>query len=156
ADKLLGKAEALSHAQDWEQAIVLYGRVIGIDPRQVEALYFRGSSYLDRQAPGDAALALADFAALQKMEPDYVMVHYKKALALEKLGRLDEAKAEKTQAVRLDPGLVFQDPGFQKAQALSSKGEYKKALPLYRKMVFDYPACVPLLIDTANTMVECG
>ena len=153
---ILKKAEAYSQASQWDQAINLYTRAIHIDPSNVEAIYFRGASYLDRDSVGDAGLALADFEVVQTLKPDYVLTHFKKALALKKLNRLPEAQVEMNQAVLLDPELIDQDPDFLKAEGMVSKRDYKKALPLYQKLVLDYPACVPLLINTANTMVECG
>jgi tetratricopeptide (TPR) repeat protein len=153
---MLKRAENYSEKSQWDSAIDLYNRIIRIDPSNGEAIYFRGSSYLDRDSTGDTALALADFTAVQVLKPDYVLVHFKKALALKKLNRVPESRAEMMEAVRQDPGLIYQDPDFLKAEGLAAKRDYKKALPLYQKLVLDYPACVPLLINAANTMVECG
>jgi O-antigen ligase len=156
SDGVLKRAEDFSRDKQWDQAIPLYTWVTGVERSSDEAFYFRGSSYLDRGALGDASLALADFDAVQTREPDYLLVHLKKAEAFNQLSRISEAHLEMTQAVRLDPVLIFQDPDFKRAQGLTAKREYKEALPLYQKLLFDYPACVPLLLNTANTMVECG
>jgi len=154
--KMLKRAEAASAQKNWPDALDLYGRILKVDEANDEALYFRGSSYLDRGMEGDFGLALADFNRLAAREPDYLEIHFEKARALAGLGRGIEARQEMEQAVRLDPVLVFQDPDFERARTLSAGRQYKAALPLYQKLVFDYPACVPLLINTANTMVECG
>jgi tetratricopeptide (TPR) repeat protein len=156
SDGVLKRAEDFSQNKQWDQAIPLYTWVTGAEHSSDEAFYFRGCSYLDRGGPGDAPLALADFDAVQTREPDYLLVHLKKAEAFTQLNRLSEAQLEMTQAVRLDPVLIFQDQDFKRAEGMTAKREYKEALPLYQKLLFDYPACVPLLLNTANTMVECG
>ncbi|MGH7739901.1 MAG: O-antigen ligase family protein, partial [bacterium] len=155
-DGMLKKAESFSQQRKWDEAIGMYGRILKLDGSNVEALYFRGASYLDRKSEGDAALALADFQALQTRNPDYVLVHFKKAEALKRLNRLPEAQSEMDQAVRLDPVLIFQDSTFVRAQNWTGKKRYREALALYQKLLFDYPACVPLLLNTANTLVERG
>ena len=156
ADIQLKQAESLSEQKAWDQALPIYNNVIRIQPSNLAALYFRGSVYLDRGNPDDLPLALADFTAVQKWEPDYVLVHYKLSQVYAKMGKEEAADSEMTQAVKLDPELIFQEKNFLKAETLVSQRLYKEALPLYQKLVLDYPACVPLLINTANCMVERG
>ena len=156
AEIQLKKAEALSEQKAWDQALPLYDRVITLQPSNLPARYFRGSVYLERGNLGDLPLALDDFRAVQQTAPDYVLVHYKLAQVYREMGKQEAYDSEMAQAIRLDPVLIFQLPDFLKAEELAKPGHFKKALPLYQRLVLDYPACVPLLINTANTLVECG
>ncbi len=153
ADVELKTAEKLSEAGKWEDAIWAYSQVLTLEPENLTARYFQGSAYANRGQAGDLELALADFQAVGKNAPDYVLLHYKKADVLEKLNRLDEASAEMKRAVSLDPVLVFRLPEYQKARKLADLKKYPDALPVYQKLVLDYPTCVPTLVDEANCLV---
>ncbi len=156
ADVELKTAENLSEAGKWEDAIWSYNQVLTLEPQNLTALYFRGSAYADWGQPGDLELALADYQAVGKYSPDYVLLHFKKAQVLEKLNRQEDASAEMKRAVSLDPVLIFKLPEYQSARKLADQKKYSEALAIYQKLVLDYPTCVPALVDDANCLVMSG
>jgi tetratricopeptide (TPR) repeat protein len=72
---------------------------------------------------------------------------------LNRLNRLQESNAEMKKAVQLDPGLIIQLTDYKKARQLADVRRFKEALVIYRKLVLDYPTCVPALVDYANCLV---
>jgi tetratricopeptide (TPR) repeat protein len=152
-DARLKKALGFSQAQKWDEAIPLYGKILAADPSNLEAAYFRGASYADRALTGDWEKALADFEAVGRQSPDYVLLHFKKAQVLAWLGRNDESKVEMQKAVRLDPALISQWGDFQEARRLADAGRFPEAFVIYQRLFLDYPTCVPVMVDEANCLV---
>ena len=86
-------------------------------------------------------------------EPEYVLLHFKRARLLEGLGRKEESLSEMRKAVALDPPLVFQQAEYQRARQLAEEKRWRDALVVYQKLLLDYPDCVPVLVDDANCRV---
>jgi tetratricopeptide (TPR) repeat protein len=156
ADLDMKKASIVTTLGKWDDAIDLYGKVLKLDPQDVAAQYFRGSAYLDRNHPGDMDKALADFNAVGQIMPDYKLIHYQKYEVLLRLNHQEEAEAELKRAVRLDPMLVYLLDDFKKARSLTSAGHLEEALIIYQNLYFDYPTCVPMMIDYANCLAIAG
>ena len=154
ADIRLKEASVLSEAGKWDPAIKAYGEVLAADPGNEVALYFRSSTYAARDGSGDPARALMDLMEVERVYPDYVLLHFKKAGIFSTLGRPQEAKVEMQKALDLDPALIFHLPEFQRAGDLAEGKNFSGALALYEKMIFDYPTCVPALVDEANCLVN--
>jgi len=152
-DVQLKKALTLSAGKKWEAALPLYDHILGLEPINIEARYFRGSALADEGKPEDLQKATWDFDYVTRLEPDYVLVHFKKARVFKALGRLDEAKAEMKQALQLDPLLVFQLDEYQAAQKLVDAKKYAEAIAVYQKLLLDYPTCIPAMVDEANCLV---
>ncbi|HEY5038246.1 MAG TPA: tetratricopeptide repeat protein, partial [bacterium] len=154
ADIQLKNAMTLSQQKKWDEAIPVYDRVLQLDKNNVMAMYFRGSAYFDRGNPGDNEKALWDYWAVSSIQPDYVLIHFKKAQVLDRLGKPEESKKEMKRAISLDPQLIFQVGEFKKAGQLAAAGKFTDAFDIYQKMVFDYPTCVPLLVDEGSCWVR--
>ena len=146
----LKKAADSYRAGKWDEAMGKYEAALLLDPGNLEAKYSRGSLYFDRNKPGDAEKAMADWNAVGEVAPNYLVIHFKKYQALRELNRLDEAKVELKRAIRLDPMLIYLLDDFGKARDLIAGGEYSTAFVIYQNLFFDYPTCVPLLISYAN------
>jgi tetratricopeptide (TPR) repeat protein len=156
ADLDLEKASRLTPLGKWDQALDLYDKALKLDPQNIPALYSRGSVYLDRNQRGDLEKALDDFNAVGHVMPDYKLVHYQKYETLLRLNREAEAKDELKRAVRLDPMLVYLLDDFKKARILAGSGQLEQALIIYQNLYFDYPTCVPMMIDYANCFAMAG
>ncbi len=156
ADVQLKWAVGLSESKQWEGALKAYDNSIRLDPLNVMALYLRGSTYENRGQMGDDEKALEDFNQVTALEPDYVLVHFKKSKTLERLGRASEADAEMKRAIALDPQLIFQLQAYSEARDKVGRKDYSGALVIYQKLVFDYPTCVPALVDEANCLFLLG
>ncbi len=151
-DVRLKKAQELSQARNWDGALAFYDKILGLDSRNLEALYFRGSARADRGAAGDLEQALADFERAGSLAPDYVLLHFKKARLLERLGRPEESKMEMKRAIQLDPLLVLQLDEFKEARRLAQGHRFSEALAVYQRLFFDYPTCVPVLVDEGDCL----
>ena len=156
ADVQLKTAVRLSQAKQWNEALKSYDKTLLFDPNNVMALYFRGSVYAGLGGEGDNEKALADFNEVTGMEPDYVLVHFKKAQVLRNLGRTSDSEMEMKRAIALDPQVVGQLPEYQEARTRVNEKHYQDALMIYQKLVFDYPTCVPALVDEANCLFLLG
>ncbi len=154
ADVQLKKAIQLSETKEWAGAFKAYDRTLKLDPTNVMALYFRGSA---RVEAGDWEKAVEDFNQVMALEPDYLLVHYKKAQALQNdLGRSTTEDVEMKRAIQLDPKLVFQLPEYSNARDKVGRKDYRGALMIYQKLVLDYPTCVPALVDEGNCLFLLG
>jgi tetratricopeptide (TPR) repeat protein len=156
ADVQLKKAVQFSEMKQWKEAFQAYDKSLQLDPRNVVAHYFRGSAYGARAEAGDDEKALDDLNHVSDLEPDYVLNHFKKAIVLEKLGRAQDAAEEMKRAIALDPRLAFQLPSYHEARDKAGKRDFKGALVIYQRLVFDYPTCVPALVDEANCLFLLG
>ncbi len=152
----LKKGMRLSQVKKWDEALKAYGNSARLDPDNTMAWYFRGSAYLDRGATQDLPQALADFNRVTSLEPDYVLVHFKKAQVLDRLGLSQESATEMKRALQLNPRLVEQLPAYDEAHDKVEKKDDSGALVIYQKLVFDYPTCVPALVDEANCLFLLG
>lgn len=156
ADLNIKKASVATSLGKWGDALDFYNKALKLDPQNLAAQYFRGSVFLDRYQPGDMDKALTDFNTVGQTIPDYKLIHYQKYEALLRLNRDEEAKAELRRAVRLDPILIYLLDDFKKARTLASTGHLEEALIIYQNLYFDYPTCVPMMIDYANCFTMAG
>lgn len=156
ADLDMKQASDVTPLGKWDEAINLYTKALKLDPQSVAAQYFRGSAYLDRNQPGDIDKAAADFDAVGQIMPDYKLIHYQKYEVFLRLNREEDAAVELKRAVRLDPMLVYLLEDFKKARTLAGKGYLGEALIIYQNLYFDYPTCVPMMIDYANCFALAG
>src|SRR5579859_1769794 len=143
----------LSQAGNREGAIEHYTRAIQLDPQNLTARYFRGSCYASRGGTTDLWKALNDFDVAGNQAPDYVLLHFKKAEVLGQLKLMDKCKTEMRRAVQLDPALAVHLDEFKRAKKLADGGNYSKAVGVYQRLFFDYPTCVPIIVDYANCQV---
>jgi Flp pilus assembly protein TadD len=152
ADLTLSKAVAASQAQDWPKAIELYQQTMERRPGNREARYFLASTYLDRNTEGDASRAFVALNQVGKVSPDFALLHLKTYEALNRLGRLDEAKREWSRVVQLNPQLIFQDPRFVEERACTKNGKPKEALILLNRLVQEYPENYLVRMDRADNL----
>ncbi len=156
ADLDLKKASEAAVMGNWSESLGLYDKALLLDPGNPFDLYERGSVYLDRNQPGDLDKALEDFNGAGNILPDYKLIHFQKYEVLLRLNRVVEAKEELRRAARLDPILVYLLDDFKKARSLASSGHLSGALMIYQNLYFDYPTCVPMIIDYANCFAMAG
>lgn len=102
------RGNALSALGHQEPAVAEFDRVIELDPNNGDAWHNRGNSLLALGQEEAAAESLR--RAIKRMGKDS-LAHCNLAVALERLGRADEALAIVDQVLRWDPG-------FEKAQVL--------------------------------------
>ncbi len=103
AGRELAAAEALSRAGRGADALPHYRLAVQFDPDLREARYFLGCDLLDLGGADDLAEARQAFDGLRAYAPDYVQVHAQLGRLDAAQGRLDDAVAEYTRQLELDP-----------------------------------------------------
>lgn len=83
-------------------AIENYNHALRYYDKNLEALYFLGSSYYDS---GNLEKALTIFSYIKKLAPDYVLLHYKIAKIYNEQGLYEEAIDEYKKMLEIDPYL---------------------------------------------------
>ncbi len=156
ADLELKKGSAAASRGNWDEALDFYDKVLKLDPDNIPARYFEGTACLERNHPGDLAKALGYFDAVEQITPDYKLIHYQKYQTLLRLGKDAEAKDELKRAVRSDPMLVYLLDNFKRARTLAGSGQLEEALIIYQNLYFDYPTCVPMMVNFANCFAMAG
>jgi len=156
ADLDMKRASAATSDGKWDKALNLYDKALKLDPGNVQARYFQGSVYLDRNQFGDMEKALDDFDEVEQVMPDYKLIHYQKYGALLRMGKETEAKEELKHAIRSDPMLVYLLDDYKKARGLAESGHLEEALIIYQNLYFDYPTCVPMMVSFANCFAMAG
>ena len=68
-------------------------KVLAVEPESEMLWYSLGQAYLAEEATGSSDLAVEAFEKAIAFKPDYTVVYEHLGGALEKIGRMDEAKA---------------------------------------------------------------
>ena len=94
--------ECVSHQIEGkiERALTCCDRPLGVDPGHFDTLWKRGQLYAES---GDWEAAVAAYTAAIEGDPNWPLVFYLRAQALIELGRTDEAQADLTRALELEP-----------------------------------------------------
>ncbi|MCX7698784.1 MAG: tetratricopeptide repeat protein [Candidatus Goldbacteria bacterium] len=87
---------------DFKIAIENYKKALKYYDKNLEALYFLGSSYYDS---GDFESALKTFKNIERYAPDFVLLHYKIAKIYNERGLYEEAIDEYKKMLKIDPYL---------------------------------------------------
>ncbi len=98
----LKRAVFYSQSGQWNEAINNYGKALEMNGNNLTARYFLASSYRDSGFPQKALL---EYFALEKLAPDYVLLHYKKARIYDDAGNYGAAADEYGKMLETDPYL---------------------------------------------------
>ena len=105
SDIYLKRAIAMSEAKQWQASIENYKKALIYNAGNVPAGYFLASAYYDSGPETNAPAAIAKLEEVERLAPDYVLLHYKKAVILNSMGRQTEAIAEYGKMLKIDPYL---------------------------------------------------
>ena len=125
-EKLMLMALEAHSNHDFETAIELYGKLLGLKlEKHVRALVYnhRGMAYF---ASGETRLAVKDFSRALDFDPANIRGHLNRGLCYRVLQRFDEALADFDRALELDEDLV--DALFGRAQCYHEMALYDRAL----------------------------
>jgi len=86
----------------WDQAMWTYEKEVPWSGSYIMSRYFMGNVCMDSGA-GNPQRALEYYRQVRSLAPDYVQVHYREGIALQKLGLYKEAAERLERQVRLDP-----------------------------------------------------
>jgi tetratricopeptide (TPR) repeat protein len=100
-DVLREIAELFSQAQEWQKAVLFWGKVIELSPDDINALYHRGTALMHMASFHDA---IADFERIVSLDPGaYYALFYLGFISKYGLGEKDRAKEYFQRALELEP-----------------------------------------------------
>ncbi len=102
SDIFLKNAINFSENRQWPEAISEYKKSLSANRYNITASYFLAATYSDS---GDAAAALKQLQETEKLAPDYVLLHYKKASIYNAAGDTANAVDEYKKMLKIDPYL---------------------------------------------------
>ena len=130
---LFAQARDLHASGDLAEANRLYGDIIGRAPHHADALHMRGLLALQVGHPEPAVALISRAIALAPAG----LMHHNRAAALARLDRFDDALADYTAAVALQPDLVQTLAAHGKL--LSRLGRGEDAAALYASAIARFP-----------------
>lgn len=119
-----------SKTAQWDQAVWTYEREVPWAGSYIMSRYFLGNASMDA-GTGSPQSALEYYRQVRALAPDYVQVHYREGVALQKLGRYKEAAERFERQVQLDP--VWPDAWKALAGVYKAGGDLEKAAYAERK-----------------------
>ena len=137
SDTYLNKAIDFSREAKWADAVKDYKKSLNEDKYNITAGYFLAQAYYDSNPSANAAAALGRLEETGKLAPDYVLIHYRKAVILSGLGRTDEAEDEYRKMIKIDPYL--REALAALAYISYNRGDWDSALSYTNKALEKYP-----------------
>lgn len=137
ADPNVAAAELAMTNKQWDQAIVLYEKVIKADPANVAALVGRSRAYLQT---GNAQKALEDANAAVQKKPDSALAYGQRGIVFKVLQKSEDALTDFSEAIKRDGGYAWAYA--QRADLLSRKRDQEKALQDVTKAIQAKPGFV--------------
>jgi tetratricopeptide (TPR) repeat protein len=101
----LKQAVFYSQSRQWDNGIADYLKALDNDKYNLTAAYFLARSYSDSEQAGGPQKAIDRYTALEKLAPDYVLLHYQKAQVYSSMSNYDAAGEELKKALATDPYL---------------------------------------------------
>lgn len=144
-EKLLKKADSLLDKENYKTAIILYDRVLKIEPKNINALDNKGVALISL-AKYKEAIRHYDQALRSYPKDEYLLLH--KGLALDYLGRYKEAIAAYDKALIVNPKNT--DVLNNKAMILSDLGKYDEAISYLDKALKISPNSADMLLNKAS------
>jgi tetratricopeptide (TPR) repeat protein len=148
SDTYLNKAIDFSREAKWNDAVNDYKKALDEDKYNITAGYFLAQAYYDSDPSANAAAALGELEETGKLAPDYVLIHYRKAVILSGLGRADEAADEYRKMIKIDP--YFREALAALAYISYNRGDWDSALSYTNKALEKYPSDAALYSYLGN------
>jgi tetratricopeptide (TPR) repeat protein len=127
-----GLAYALQETKDWPTAVVIWNRVLELDPTFAGAFNNRGLAY---RALKQYERAIADYDQGITLDPTLAYAFINRGLAYDDLKQYERAIADYDQALALDPTF---------ATAFYIRGLAYRALKQYEQAIADYDQAIAL------------
>lgn len=150
------KGWELAGPGQWDQAIAHYEKALSLDPRSLDPPFFLGIALNERERPEEAARALQLLESVEKVEPDFLLIHVQKAKILDRLYREADAAREMKRAIELEPLLVEQLPAHREARAALSQGRWAVARGAYESLLKEHPTNPLLWLELAQVLYRSG
>ena len=103
AEKYLSSADGRFGKGDFEGAIAYYTKVLALAPKDVNALYWRGRAWQEKE---DLPKAIADFTRVLELDPEHAVALHSRGSAHNEAGNNATAIADYNKAIQLDPKIA--------------------------------------------------
>ncbi|HEY1489972.1 MAG TPA: tetratricopeptide repeat protein [Verrucomicrobiae bacterium] len=145
----LNLGAALESKGKTDEALAEYREALRLDPQMFEAANDIGKLLFEQGRPVEAL----DYCQMAvRLKPDRATLHNNLGLTLEALGRFDGARAQFTEASRLDE--TYAVPRFQTGRTLLKQGRDAEALPELFAALQIEPDNLQFLIFTARVLAS--
>ncbi|MBI5365727.1 MAG: protein kinase [Planctomycetes bacterium] len=151
-DALVRRARVALELGQVEAALPDLERAIAANPRLAYAYYWRGIAHQEYQ--NEPELALADFAAVQRYDPDSAIGFFAEGAALDAQRKYDAAARAFARALERDPKSAM--ARYRLGGALASLGRNDEAVVEYRAAVEIDPELAPAHHTLALLLAETG
>jgi tetratricopeptide (TPR) repeat protein len=136
-----------SQSKQWPEAMNSYLNAIDKDRHNLPAGYFLANSYFDSGI--SAKKALAEYLLIEKLAPNYVLLHYNKARIFNWTGNYKEALNEYNKMLKIDP--YFKPALVELAQLYFEREKmYPEAENCLKKGLEAYPGDASLYNNLGN------
>ena len=139
-DELKSRGNGAFKVKSMREALVLYTRAIELTPDDPA---LRGNSSMVQLQLGDFEAALADAQEAVRLDASWAKGYYRKAQALEKLGRYDEASFAMEEAIR-------------RTDNEKAKKPMQKAVLEYQQKAAEAPKVNPLDVVAPDRFKKAG
>lgn len=110
-------------AGEWEKARDAFFHAMVAVGNQPEYPFYAGLTYLEQNGPGDLDRAISFFKDALARKADYAPAHYYEGVALEKMGRREEALSKYSFAILADT--TYPEPNLALGRGLLATGKKK-------------------------------
>ncbi|MDX2143316.1 MAG: tetratricopeptide repeat protein [Rhodospirillaceae bacterium] len=150
-DNLLRRGVALHQTGKTDDAEQLYLQVIARRPNDANALGFLGAIAHHRQ---DFSTAADYFARAASIATTHAPFHYNSALALEAVGRIEEAEVAYQKAIALQTAYV--DAWLNLGALLHQQAKFDSAADIFRRAIASIPGNSSLHLNLGLALSESG
>jgi tetratricopeptide (TPR) repeat protein len=134
--------------EDKERAIADYTEAIRLDPKNIDAFFFRAIVYRGSSGNGALALAIADLDTVIRLDPKHTSALYGRGFAHHTKGDYDRAIADYNDAIRL---------GYKSADGpLSYRGHAYFCKKDFGRAIADYDAALKINPKNVESLYARG
>jgi tetratricopeptide (TPR) repeat protein len=134
--------------EDKERAIADYTEAIRLDPKNIDAFFFRAVVYRGSSGERALALAIADLDAVIRLDPKHTSALYSRGFAHHTKGDYDRAIADYNEAIRLG----YQNPD----GPLSYRGHAYFCKKDFERAIADYNAALKINPKNVESLYARG
>jgi len=147
ADAAYKRAQKAYEAENFDEAIQIFGEVIKIDPTYVEAYVSRGMAWTEKSQPEKA---IKDYNEAIKVDPKFVQAWFHRGIYWNNRKEFDKGIKDFSEALALEP----KDDAalYNRGIAWAGKGDFDKAIKDYDASIKLDDAYAPAFVSRAQAL----